>query len=840
MTEDRPPGESQREGSTLDNGAPRVRRPEPQAQRQPQPQPESGPESPPGSLDDDWDQEASLAATVAETEAAYASGLITPDELDEDDGFLPPDDDDWGGDNWGGGRPSGDGPIEEPAVAADDTGPGRLDVDPAPGSPPRRENGPASPGPQTPGPQEPGAQESAAVPEFLDAGFLPRGRATADFLPRQTSPPGPTTPPGSPRAQTTPTAQTTPPGPIPSRDRPGAGFAAGDALDVALPGPALAGAADTAAGPGRAYAGVSDNELIGVLTAWQRTESWAAAGRLSAAAELARRRPATGKDHATRGGVPAPWGKFCADEVAAALSVSRWAAEKTTAVAYDLATRLPLTRQALHEGVIDAYKAQVIAEATRCLDDTAAAHAEAAVVPHAVTGKTPGQIRAAIARAVLKADPNAARQRREQAQKDARVELWREDAGTAAIVGFGLPPDEALAADQQITSRAMDLKAAGVPGSMDALRVRAYLDALLGQDTAARYQTGNDGDSSGGADAVPAQDGPGEHGPADPHPVEHGPGEHGPAQDSPAQDSPAERGPAQDGPAERGPAQDDPAQDSPAQGTPAERGPAERGPAQDGPAQDSPAQDSPAEHGRARDHAAPGQSSGHEQAAAPAAPIRLAARINLTIPLATLLGLADHPGEAIGFGPVDAALARDLAAQAADHPGTTWCVTVTDPDGHPVAHGCARPGTRKPKHQRIRPPAPGSRPRGSQPTDAEAPTRDGVPDGQRSGAPPGPTPPLRPGDPAGGPSPGISSASGTGSASLRGYGTWLLRPPGPSHREPGGAGWPDLAVDLEPIPVDECDHRRPRPKPSTPAPRRDTGRRMQLATLPAPRNALRL
>ena len=251
----------------------------------------------------------------------------------------------------------------------------------------------------------------------------------------------------------------------------------------------LAAAADVAAGPSRAYTGVSDDELVGILTAWQRTESWAAAGRLSAAAELIRRRPATGRARAGHAGVPLPWGKFCADELAAALAISRWAAEKMTGLAHDLATRLPLTRQALHDGIIDAYKAQVIAEATRCLDAAAAAAAEAAIVPDRVTGKTPGQIRAEIARAVLKADPAAARQRREQAQKDARVELWREDAGTAAIVSFGLPPDEALAADQQITSRALDLKAAGVPGSMDALRVRAYLDALLGQDTAARYRT---------------------------------------------------------------------------------------------------------------------------------------------------------------------------------------------------------------------------------------------------------------------------------------------------------------------------------------------------------------
>ena len=99
------------------------------------------------------------------------------------------------------------------------------------------------------------------------------------------------------------------------------------------------------------------------------------------------------------------------------------------------------------------------------------------------------------------------------------MELWREDAGTAAIVSFGLPPDEALAADQQITSHAMDLKAAGVPGSMDALRVRAYLDALLGQDTAARYQT---------TASQPSNDSPSND---------------SPAQDSPSNDSPGERQP---------------------------------------------------------------------------------------------------------------------------------------------------------------------------------------------------------------------------------------------------------------------------------------------------------
>ena len=71
--------------------------------------------------------------------------------------------------------------------------------------------------------------------------------------------------------------------------------------------------------------------------------------------------------------------------------------------------------------------------------------------------------------------------------------------------------------------------------------------------------------------------------------------------------------------------------------------------------------------------------------------------MNLTIPLATLLGLAERPGMLSRTGPVDPALARDLAAAAARSPRSTWCVTVTGPDHRPVAHGCGRPPPRRGK-----------------------------------------------------------------------------------------------------------------------------------------------
>ena len=74
-----------------------------------------------------------------------------------------------------------------------------------------------------------------------------------------------------------------------------------------------------------------------------------------------------------------------------------------------------------------------------------------------------------------------------------------------------------------------------------------------------------------------------------------------------------------------------------------------------------------------------------------AVPGGFAGRVTLTVPLTTAAGLADRPGEIPGIGPIDPWLARDLAAAAAANPKTTWCMTVTDGQGHAVGHGCARP-----------------------------------------------------------------------------------------------------------------------------------------------------
>jgi hypothetical protein len=92
--------------------------------------------------------------------------------------------------------------------------------------------------------------------------------------------------------------------------------------------------------------------------------------------------------------------------------------------------------------------------------------------------------------------------------------------------------------------------------------------------------------------------------------------------------------------------------------------------------------------------------------------------VNLTLPLVTWLGLSEDPGYAAGYGPLDATDSRAVAAALAAQAGTTWCLTLTGPDGGPVAHGCARAGPNGRRRSRRRgQPGPGSRagPASSQP-----------------------------------------------------------------------------------------------------------------------------
>ena len=260
------------------------------------------------------------------------------------------------------------------------------------------------------------------------------------------------------------------------------GFASGKPLDVAPGGPVLAQFADEAAGEGDRYRGVSDDELVGVICAWDRVEANASAGKHAAVAELLRRRPAPGAAVDAASGLPGEWDEFVSRELGAALALSSGDAEEVLALAAALEVSLPGTRAAFRSGVLTRDKALIIAGATMLLDPAEARAAEAMVLGRAGSLTRAG-LRSAISRAVMEVNPEKAKQRREHSAKRARVQRWAEPSGNAGLTGRELPPAEVLAADQRITWWARQLGKAGLDGGMDLLRARAFLDILLGIDS---------------------------------------------------------------------------------------------------------------------------------------------------------------------------------------------------------------------------------------------------------------------------------------------------------------------------------------------------------------------
>src|SRR5580700_11108204 len=249
---------------------------------------------------------------------------------------------------------------------------------------------------------------------------------------------------------------------------PGAtGFRAGGPLDVMLPGAELAwhiGAARQ-----RGLGELSDDELIGFLAAARRAESWQAAMVLAATTELdARRAAPDGRE-----------GEHVADELAAALTLTGRSAQAQLELSRQL-ERLPHTAGLLAAGIIDRPRAAVIASHLCLLPDADAAQVDAAVAARA-GGMTTGQLGAACHRAVVSHDPLAYARRKKDAGRNARVECWTEDTGTAAIAGRDLDRARTIAADKSLDEAARWLQQQGLPGTHDQLRSEAMLTRLSDQ-----------------------------------------------------------------------------------------------------------------------------------------------------------------------------------------------------------------------------------------------------------------------------------------------------------------------------------------------------------------------
>jgi len=271
-----------------------------------------------------------------------------------------------------------------------------------------------------------------------------------------------------------------------------AGFCQGGASDTMAPGPLLATVMDTVAGEdGSGLAGCSDDQLLGIVSAARRIQSRGAWTEMAAIREFARR-AGTGVE-----------GEFAADELAFELHMSQPSAAGQMEFATDVARRLPATFAALAAGQIHPIHLRIIEEQTRLLSDADAAEADAQLAA-AAPGMTFGELRYAARKLVLALDPDIARKRKEAARREAHVRRFQEESGNAGMVARELPSDEVLASWQHIEQRALDLRAAGVPGTLQDLRVRAYLDLLQERDSRAAPE----GPAASGPDQPPPDAGP--------------------------------------------------------------------------------------------------------------------------------------------------------------------------------------------------------------------------------------------------------------------------------------------------------------------------------------------
>src|SRR5215469_5938730 len=279
-------------------------------------------------------------------------------------------------------------------------------------------------------------------------------------------------------------------------------FAQGRSGDQAAPSTWQVMVLADVSGPGDRCPGATDDEALGILGRWGAAGSWVEARKLGVVRELIRRRPdARNVGTATASGLPWDWDDRLAHELALQLAVSVPAARKLLWMAWSLEARLPGIGAALAAGRLDLSRARMVIEETNVLlEPGKLAAAEALILAGMGTCKTWMDLLRLAQRAVVTVDPDGARKRREQEEKEnARIRFWREAAGTCALMGTGLPTDEALAAHANVEQRAQAYRAAGAKRPIDILRVAAYLDILNGvpfTDRLARFEAEDQADAA--------------------------------------------------------------------------------------------------------------------------------------------------------------------------------------------------------------------------------------------------------------------------------------------------------------------------------------------------------
>ena len=241
------------------------------------------------------------------------------------------------------------------------------------------------------------------------------------------------------------------------------------------PGPGLAALLADAVG---ALDELDERQALGVGSAARRMRAHADYVEIIAVARFGRLRAAQLAASKARGDrVRSRDAEYPAEELGFEMTASAHSAGLLLDMAANIVGRLPATLAGMAAGLIDRDRARVISNATLHLSDDLAAEADK-VLADAAPGLRLADLHTKAARLEARLDPEGVRERRDEARRDRRVELRREDSGAAALSGRELDPAEAIAGKASIDAEAVRLRNAGLPGTLAQIRAAVLLDRI--------------------------------------------------------------------------------------------------------------------------------------------------------------------------------------------------------------------------------------------------------------------------------------------------------------------------------------------------------------------------
>jgi hypothetical protein len=254
--------------------------------------------------------------------------------------------------------------------------------------------------------------------------------------------------------------------------------------------------------------GLSDAQLIDAVVGFERLTGWAQARQARLLAEFARRRP--GDDPTMVATDKAcTIGKFAPDEVGLALKQARMTAKARIGRSVQLEQVLPETLALWERGRLDERRVTAICDTTHYLPVEKARAVQQRVLDRA-PDQTLGQLKAALKRAVIAADPEGAADRHKAARRDRRVSISEEQDGMASLWAL-MPAPDAQASYQWLTRLALGC-GKDDPRGMDARRADLAAALLSGRLTNAAPAPAPTADDDAGDGATGTNDtGSGSH-----------------------------------------------------------------------------------------------------------------------------------------------------------------------------------------------------------------------------------------------------------------------------------------------------------------------------------------